>query len=171
MYITIRLARVALIFFVCFLFLCQVSSAFIVRIPLRLVLGSFPLPIWFSQHVSLSVQFLGIVCSYINFIQYIRSAYFGPFLYGMLLFQSLLAARHFGLVFHLYFSFILSGPCFSLSILVGICCSLLLFKSHSLLIIYSLMQLVMVQKIFLFIFFFVRLCSRNITCQFSVQFI
>ena len=80
-------------------------------------------------------------------------------------------ARHFGLVFHLYFSFILSGPCFSVSILVRICCSLLLLNSHLLLIIYSLMQLVMVSKIFLFIFFFLRLCSRNITLVFCLVYL
>ena len=51
-----------------------------------------------------------IFCSYINFIQVVVLPFLGPFFHGMLLLQSMCAAHYFGLVFNLYFSFILWRP-------------------------------------------------------------
>ena len=142
---------------------CLVSSAFIAHVPFRLVLCYF---CWQS-----SFRIFGIVCSYINFIQFVMPPFLGPFFHGLLLLQS--CVRHVILVlyltytFHLYFAFCV----FSVSMLFRISCSLLLFNPYQLLVIFSFLQLVMVQKIFLSIFCFVHLCSRNRTCQFSFQFI
>ena len=79
---------------------------------------------------------------------------FQTFFDCVLLLQVLWAAHHFGLLFHLYFSFILCGPCFFFeSVLFRISCSLLLFNPDLLLITFSYLQLVALQKIFISIFF------------------
>ena len=146
---------------VCCMCHCSVSSAFI---------G------FFSQSSFRSVchfqsSFFCIFCSYINFIQFVMPPFLGPFFRGLLLLQS--CVRHVILVlyltytFDLYFAFCV----FSVSMLFRISCSLLLFNPYQLLVIFSFLQLVMVQKIFLSIFCFVHLCSRNRTYQFSFQFI
>ena len=62
------------------------------------------------------------------------------------------AARHFGLVFHLHLSFILCRPCFFCKHGLSNIHSLLLFNSYLLLVIFSFLQLVTVQEIFVFIF-------------------
>ena len=149
---------------------CSVSSAFIAHVPFRLVLCYFLLAIQFSR-VSFSVQFFWHLLLLYKFYLFVMPPFLGPFFHGLLLLQSfvghVILVLYLTYAFDLYFAFCV----FSVSMLFRISCSLLLFNLYQLLVIFSFLQLVMVQKIFLSIFCFVHLCSRNRTCQFSVQFI
>ena len=87
---------------VCCMCHCSVSSAFI---------G------FFSQSSFRSVchfqsSFFCIFCSYINFIQFVMPPFLGPFFSWFVASLVLCGARYFGLVFNLYFSFVLCVLCF-----------------------------------------------------------
>ena len=66
----------------------------------------------FVACVIFSLVFFGIFCSYINFIQFVMPPFLRPFFSWFVASLVLCGARYFGLVFNLYFSFILCVLCF-----------------------------------------------------------
>ena len=92
----------------------------------------------FVACVTFSVVFFIILCSYINFIQFVMPPFLGPFFSWFVASLVVCGARYFGLVFNLYFSFILCVLCcFCKHMLFPISCSLLLFNPYQLLVIFS----------------------------------
>ena len=90
----------------------------------------------FTAHVAFSLIFCHLSLLY-KFYSVCRSLLFGPFFHRVFLLLYLCAARHFGLVFHLYFSFTLCGPCFFWKHTLLKILQFALLNPHSLLIIFS----------------------------------
>ena len=103
--------------------------------------------------VAFSLVFFCIFSPYISFIEYVIPPLFRPFLIVCYFFspcgQHIILVFYFTYTFHLYFAV----HVFSESMLFRISCSLLLFNPDLLLITFSYLQLVALQKIFISIFF------------------